>query len=369
MTCTSDQVIGNHLFSGRALGITNQGDIIQLHPDLRNDWHCITAHYGRIGLNHSHDVIWNVSLDLICSTPDCTPSVFYFGDALNHSSGVANRYCQIDEDWFRVVDYINSKNNFIELSHQLSVAVPDTLCFSSRAAFHSEQQQSIALPCYVKPSVSVDGVGIVRCANQAELSQAIGNLAWDVPFQIQTEVRAKSFLNLQYQATANGVERLAASEQILDGCSHSGNRYPVDDPPWDVVEPMARWMAQKGMKEIFAFDVAVSDSPDGRPYLAIECNPRFNGASYPTLIAQKLGIDSWSSETFLTTHRHLKEVDISDIEFNPSRSSGVILVNWGTIAAGRLVILLAGNRKQQADFRAALKARLGSRSMAAKLTD
>lgn len=356
MTCTSDQVVGNHLYSGRALGITNPGDIIQLHPALKPEWDSIQAHYDRVGLQYSHDVIWNVSLDLICETQDCKPSVFYFGDALNSSSAEAKRFCQVDEGWFRVVEYINSKNNFIELSQQLEIAVPPTQCFSSRAAFRPVQDQSG--PCYFKPSISVDGVGIKRCADQLELSQAVDNLGWEFPFQIQAEVMAKSFLNLQYQITPNGAERLAATEQILDGCSHSGNRYPVVDQPWELVEPMATWMADKGMKEIFAFDVAVSDSADGRPYLAIECNPRYNGASYPTLIARKLGIHSWSSETFFTSHRCLAELEIQDIEFDAELSKGIILVNWGTISLGKLMILLAGSLEQQAQLRATLRARL-----------
>ena len=93
-------------------------------------------------------------------------------------------------------------------------------------------------PCHViyKPSISVDGAGIVRCAKPADLSNAVEKLASDVPFQIQSEVHAHKFLNLQYQATDNGVKRIAASEQILDGCTHCGNRYPTDDQPWELYD-------------------------------------------------------------------------------------------------------------------------------------
>lgn len=79
--------------------------------------------------------------------------------------------------------------------------------------------------------------------------------------------------------TADGLERLAATEQILGGCVHQGNRFPVPHAPWECVEPMAKWLHREGMKRTFAFDVAVVPKGSGTDYLVIECNPRFNGAS------------------------------------------------------------------------------------------
>ncbi len=356
MTCTHEQVVGNHLYSGRVLGMTEPGDVVQLHPDLKPEWDAIANHYDRIGLSHSHDVIWKVCLDLISNTPECRPSVFYFGDAVHSGSPIAEQFRKVDEDWFRVVDFINSKNNFMQLANKLGVVVPHTLCFANKA--NLSMDQPFPLPCYVKPSVSVDGMGIVRCANQDQLSQTLNNWDSDFPFQIQAEVNASTFLNLQYQVTTDGVKRLAATEQILDGCSHSGNRYPTAHQPWDIVEPMAEWMAAQGMKEIFAFDVAVVEEPESTRYLAIECNPRFNGASYPTGIAHKLDIGSWSSETFTTSYRSLHKLDLKDIEFDPARGEGVVIVNWGSILVGKLAILLAGSIDTQDHLRTLLKQRL-----------
>ena len=63
MHCTADGVEGNDLYSGRALGLTEADDYIQLHPALKPLWKDITAHYRRVGLSHSENVIWDVSLD------------------------------------------------------------------------------------------------------------------------------------------------------------------------------------------------------------------------------------------------------------------------------------------------------------------
>jgi hypothetical protein len=63
MHCTAEGVTGNDLYSGRALGLTEPDDYIQLHPVLKPMWNDIAGHYRRIGLNHTENVIWDVSLD------------------------------------------------------------------------------------------------------------------------------------------------------------------------------------------------------------------------------------------------------------------------------------------------------------------
>ncbi|PZD71902.1 hypothetical protein C1752_04340 [Acaryochloris thomasi RCC1774] len=356
MTCTHEAVDGNHLYSGRVLGMTAPEDLIQLHPDLQPEWSAIIEHYRRVGLSPSANVIWDVSLKRMEEYPDHVPSVFYFGDALHQESCDRNYFHQLDQDWHSVVEFINSKNNFMQLAEELGVTVPQTQCYQETAEVTGE----IPYPCYLKPAVSVDGVGIVRCQTEAELDQALKEMPAHNSFQIQEEIVASAFLNLQYQATEESVKPLAASEQILDGCAHGGNRYPTAHQPWDLVTPMAQWMAQKGMKDVFAFDVAVDERGTKPRYLAIECNPRFNGASYPTGVAHKLGIESWSCETFRTDYRSLEQIDIKDIEFNPETGTGIIIVNWGPIQVGKLVILLAGSQEEQQTLKMALRAKLGS---------
>jgi hypothetical protein len=356
MTCTHDLVIGNHLYCSRVLGLTEPEDIIQLHPHLKPQWNAITEHYARIGLSHSQNVIWDVSLNILADYPNYDVSLFYFGNATSTSRCDQERFHQLDPNWFTAVEFMNSKNNFIQLAHELGVSVPKTFCFDNKSAITDFTQ--FPYPCYLKPAVSVDGAGISRCENQEQLTQALKTFTDDLPLQIQEEITASTFLNLQYQVTDNGLQRLATTEQILDGYAHCGNRYPSQHQPWELVEPMAEWMVQRGMKEIFAFDVAVVEEETQTRYLAIECNPRFNGASYPTGIAKKLKLSSWSSETFTTQYRSLDQIDLSGIEFNPKTDTGVAIVNWGCILVGKIGILLAGSVEQQHELRAMLKQRL-----------
>ena len=349
MSCTADGVAGNHLYSARALGISAPWDIIQLHPDLQPLMNDIAAHYKRIGLSCSQNIIWDLGLKHLGAHISYHPSVFYYGPDENQYWG--------DYDWKRVVSIINSKNNFVRLASHLGVDVPYTMCFDDAAEI-AVCFDDIIYPCYLKASISVAGVGIYRCRNQQDLEQAMRNFTTDVPVQIQEEIDADSFLNLQYRVSHGDCQRLAVSEQILDGFTHQGNRVPAGHEPWHVVDDMAAWLDRNGMKGIFAFDVAVINTPYGPRFTAIECNPRYNGATYPTLIAQKLGINEWSALTFDTRHRTLATLDLENIEYDPYTSQGVILVNWGTVLAGKLSLLLAGSPSQQKSLTLELESRL-----------
>ena len=225
--------------------------------------------------------------------------------------------------------------------------MPETWCFDNVEAIDYDSIRQIIFPCYLKAAISVSGVGIYRCDDEFEFREALTKFDDDVPVQVQEEVVTEIFLNMQYKVEGNDLIRLATSEQLLDGFVHQGNRFPASHEPWETVEPMAHWLKDHGMKGIFAFDVAVMQTDRGLRFPAIECNPRFNGASYPTMIAQKLDINEWSTITLSTEHKTLAEIDFTDIEFNSITGEGVIIVNWGTILEGKLVVLLAGSPTYQ----------------------
>lgn len=278
------------------------------------------------------------------------PSVFYFGPDEYENWG--------DNQWYETVDFINSKNNFMMLADELGIDVPKTLRFDNIAAIDQASINIINFPCYLKAAVSVSGVGIYRCENEGELKASMKKFNSVTPVQLQEEIKTEIFLNLQYKVVGNKVMRLTASEQILDGFAHKGNRVPAQYAPWETVDNMANWLKDHGVKGIFAFDVAVVQTEFGLRFPAIECNPRYNGATYPSLIAQKLGIPEWSAINFSTNHRNLKEIDLSDIEYDHKTGEGAVLVNWGPVLAGKLMILMAGSRAYQDALEIELEARL-----------
>ena len=350
MNCTAEGVVGNHLYSARALGITEPWDVIQLHEDLKPLWKDITEHYKRVGLRHSNEVVWYLDLKEIAAHIGYTPSVFFYGPEENQYWG--------DQNWLSAVEFINSKNNFMALAKELNVDVPTTLCFDAAEHIKLEELTEVVYPCYLKAAISVSGVGIYRCEDKDSLIGNIKKFEKGTPVQIQEEVIAESFLNMQYKIVGDELIRLEVSEQILDGFVHQGNRVPASYAPWEIIEPMAQWLLDQGMKGIFAFDVAINKTAQGLRFPAIECNPRFNGASYPTLIAHKLNISEWSAMTFNTRFCSLKEIDLSDIEYDSKTGEGAIIINWGTVSVGKLMILLAGSKQYQEALAIELEARL-----------
>ena len=348
LSCTHEGVAGNHLYSGRGLGLTKPNDIIQIHPFMKREWDGITAHYDRIGLPYTRNVIWDVSLDRLDEHSDLNESVFFFGPSENK--------VRSDHKRFRVVEYINDKNNFTALATHLCLDITQTRCFQGKQWFAGIEH--FYFPCYVKAAVSVAGKGIYRCENQMEVIQALSYFDEDVPLQVQNEIKTDVFLNMQYEATEEGVERLVVSEQILDGCVHQGNRYPACHEPWDSVEPMAQWLWEKGIRGIFAFDVGVVEAPDGIRFVPIECNPRYNGASYPSGIASRLQLSKWISRDLDTRHRTLDDIDLTNIEFNPETRTGIIVVNWGTILVGKIGVLITGSAEDQEQLEVILRTRL-----------
>jgi len=348
-SCSNEQVPGNDLYSGRALGLTEPSDIIQLHASLKQQWPYITKHYQSIELAFTQSVIWNTSYQLLSNYPQYQPSFFYYGDeACDNNS----KYY-----FYHIVNFIHSKNNFMSVAKDLDLPVPKTFCYYDKT-FISDTA-IFPYPCFLKAAVSVlSGAGIYRCENETELFNALNQFDNNAPIQIQEEVLARSFVNVQYKATSIGVERFAATDQLLNGYSHIGNRYPTKFSCWHVTDPLAQYLYNKGMEGIFAFDVAVIDEDNSINYRLIECNPYYNTVSYPTWIAKKLAIESWTAENFSTRIRSLRQLDLSGIEFNQQQGSGIILVNWGTILAGNISVLLVGSDTQQQALRQQLLKRI-----------
>ena len=350
MNCTVEDVVGKHLYSGRALGLSEPWDVIQLHPELEPLFPQIADHYRRVGLPFTEDVIWDIQRSHLGSRIGFEPDVFFFGPHENSYWGNGR--------WMEAVEYINSKNRFMQLARELGVDVPWTQCYDSPFDISDREIECFMYPCYLKAAVSESGAGIHRCTSPTELREALKSFSSATAVQVQEELIAETFLNLQYTVINGRPYRMAASEQILDGFSHQGNRVPVRYQPWQTVDIMADWLVKAGMRGIFAFDIAVVQTNNGLRFPAIECNPRYNGASYPTLIANKLGIRQWCSLTMNTRHRDIASIDLSGIEFDPKAGTGVIIINWGTVLAGSLMVLVAGQDDEQIVLTMALQERL-----------
>ncbi len=335
--------LGIETYPGRVLGATHEGDSIQLLPRLRSEWSSIVAHYRRIGLKHTHHVIWDTSYEVTYAYPNHTLSTFFFGEQA-HAVRENKRF-------YTIVQRMNSKNACMRLCDELTIPTPHTHCFARMP--EKPIEMFIDFPLYVKADTSVSGRGVVRCKDRAALTHVLSRISPMVPFQIQEEVRnVVAFINVQYRVRNGMLTRSMVTEQLLDGNTHKGNQYPTTFVPWKYTDPLAKYMHVRGMEDVFAFDLAIDTEG---AYRMLECNPRYNGSSYPSAVAHKLGIHSWSAYSFETRFRSLGDIELGALEYDCAKKSGVVLVNWGAVQQGVLGVLLAGTPCQQHEL--ALKLR------------
>jgi len=350
MDCGVTGVRGEYLYSGRALGISTPFDIIQLHPALMQEFQTISGHYDRIGLAYTDQIIWNVDFEEQRNYTQYQASYCHFGPA-------QHRVLR-NENWFQVVEFIQSRNLFIELAGQFGMRTPQTLCFDSSKQIEKDVINGLRFPCFLKAALPLAGAGSHYCASQRELRRRLAYFGTATPIQIQEALNTAGYLNLQYQVTGARLERLAITEKLLSSYQHIGDRYPSVHNAWFSVDVMARWLFSQGMRGIFSFDVAVVTDACGTDYLPIACLPRFNSASYATLVARKLAIPRWQLRSFQTGCRHLADLPLWELEYSPAEQRGIVLINWGTVQAGSLQILIAGTAEQQDSLRMELLRRL-----------
>lgn len=328
------------MYASRALCITAKDDVIQLPAELKKHWDFILAHYARVGLECCHQVVWSLNLDHIKDYPDRELSPFFFGKREN--------LFRPDEKRFQVTQFLNSKNNFIEFAFANGIRVPDTQVFKS--VFDIRYKNiNIDFPLYLKPEISLSGLGIVRCESGAALTRLLDHVVNEFPCQLQQALTVKCWLNFQFEEVDGKAQLFLVSEQIIKDNAHLGNIYPSKYADVKIFNEFAQLIVDLGMHGIFAFDVGVVESELGDQFFVIECNPRINAATYPATVAKKLQVGQWKSVTLKTSFRSYADFNMKDIEFNPVTAWGVVVINWGSIEHGNIMFMLIGTLEQQ-DF-------------------
>lgn len=332
--------LGLFKYSSRSLCISKTGDIIQLNPGLKAQWDWICRHYRRIGLDFSDEVIWDDSFEIIRELPPYDLSVFYFGQRAN--------MVRPDFDRLFITELMNSKNEFIRLCLKLGIPTPATFLYETKKDL--QDTADFKYPCRFKVARSVSGLGVHKCHDRDELEHCLSLIDDKTAFQIQEELPDATFINLQYEMNGQ-LSRLAATEQVIEGNSHAGNIFPTKYQPWSMTDRLAKNLVNRGLRGIFAFDLAVT----GRSCFAIEINPRVNGSTNTTVVAQKLGVPIWISKNFNCSKTSLEQIDLAETEFSQRTKTGAVVFNWGIADEGKLGIMICGNLRAQRKIEERLK--------------
>ena len=348
----------NGPYSDRALALSNAHDVVMLHPEDYPHAKWLIEHQQRVGLDPATLVFPKMDYRLVTNFQDYKLSTFIFDEETNKA--------RPDKERLAITKSMDSKNDFIQLCEALGIPVAKTWRYDSKDQLVS--MKHLEFPCYLKISTSITGKGVFRCENKLELQEYLDKVDSTIKFQIQEDMVAKhraiTFLNLQYYEEQARALPLLLTDQVLDGNVHVGNRHSNDisakyAKAWDVTSPLARYAAKFGMKGIFAYDVAVCQRENGDLYyLPVECNPRPNGSSYATAIADKLvgKCSPWTAKAVKTRHRSLKHINLGDLEFDRKRGSGVVVHIGSTISQGKLGVTFLGPPPIQRELEARLSA-------------
>lgn len=337
--------LGELGYASRGLCISEQSDIVQLPAFLETRFDWIYRHLQSAGLNPSANIVWDESLEttgkIIADNPGIEAVLYMFGRKA-HSVFP-------DEKRIWATELANSKNDFMKLCASLEVSIPKTFCYDRKAELPA--LDTFEYPVFLKSDVSVAGYGVVECADADSLKKALENVGDQVRFQVQKKVaNLIASINVQYRAVRGKAKRFAITEQVLEkGTYHIGNRYPALINPWSATDVIASVLSNMGVAGIFAFDVVIDNR--GRTFV-IECNPRFNGATTPTLVAKKLSIDNWQAVTF-KHYGDLNQLDLGKFLYNSEKKSGAVVLTWGV--EHKLGILIAGTEVEQAQIVSGLK--------------
>jgi len=331
---------GFEYYETRAHGCTQPGDVIQLDPDLKEDYPFAAEHYRQVGLDCTDQVVWDLSAKVADDFPDHHLSVYLFLDEVHAVRPDAKRLAATKR-------YLN-KNSFMRLC-QGKAPIPQTV-FGDTAGRVADYKH-MPFPLYVKGAISATGSSAYRCTTGQEVERAIKLMSGE--YQLQADVGPAEFLSVQYTITPEGeVKHLINTEQIIEGVEFVGTRYPTAYNPAEATQAIAQQAARDGIRGKMGIDVAVTQ--DGQ-YLVLECNPRWTGALYPMVIAQRLGAVEWSTARMPIQVDRLQDLALGDLVYDPGRKTGVVLINWGRVKYKWIELLFIGPKETQELLRLAVK--------------
>jgi len=341
------QKLGLYSYPARSFVASRPGDIFKVGLELRPAIEWLMDHYGRIGISHTTDIVYDYDF-FPDRYPDYRLSVFFFGVEANR--------IRPDEKRLFATKFFNSKNNVMKLAQAIGVRTPATEFFSSAWDVDLGKYASRKFPLVAKISNSVSGLGFKKCCNVTDLIsvlEKIEKIPNKTEWQIQEFLDGAKFLSAQWW-----IDEIGQSHFITGTCNfiegegnHAGNWSDTDIPHEGLekfTSGIAMRGAQMGLRDWIGFDVAFYR---GKFYL-IECNPRYTGAAYPFVAVQKLfGAEAtkvfWAHKSYDVNRKSINEFSLNGAEYDPEKGTGWIVINPGplTVGDGKIGALWIGKKE------------------------
>jgi len=181
----------------------------------------------------------------------------------------------------RLFDALNDKWQFFELAREHGLPVPDTWIVQGPAALRAMVASGErALPLVVKPVTGMGGNGVCMIDTSEQLEAL--DFPPDAPMLVQTRAPGR---DRDISVLADRGRLIGWAVQRRDG-----NTYDFSDRP-ALRSMIERFVAAIGLSGLAHFDAI--ESPDGRDYQIIECNPRVWYSIFAIAAAGLNIVDVW----------------------------------------------------------------------------
>lgn len=256
------------------------------------------------------------------------------------------------------VQFWENKSKFL---HECATSPAVCTVLSIPQTYHSSDagEPQFTGPCWFKPVVGASGNGTEPCESKEDFVSLLDRFrVAGEDFQIQEHVPGEN-LSAQLWVDDAGAQVLSTTDQIMGGdhlCEHIGNNYPSTGAQQllPVAQALGDFVQASGYQGPCGFDFR-RHKGTGRVYL-LEMNARLTGAHYPGALAGLLGFTQWrhimvegvrpgplqtDPATFMG---HLRK---NDLLWTNKTQTGVVPWYIGTLPAGKVMLLIPGDCKQQ----------------------
>ncbi len=310
-------------FTLTALCLSKTQDIVQISSSKKKDYDWLNNHFKVCKLG--------VSQNILCSDEQLPLPKGFKLSQYKESYGSGT---------YSPSEYFDNKKNFLEFAKNNDGAIPSTKFYDCMTEI-----KSIDHPVMLKTNVSSAGSGSYFIESTADLKRVPRN----TPLHVQEYIQdIKSSMSLQYIITPAGYTYLGATKMFIDkdfawiGCCPS----EYDAQLLVVYNQIVKKMHDLGLRGPLSLDFLQRCS--GK-FVVLECNPRFGGGTYPSMLAQRLNITQWLYRKFkIQNFKQLESINQKhNIFYNPVTQKGILVLHWEKDRNIICNIFIAGNDSEQ----------------------
>ena len=321
--CQQEKITPDY-HTGLPLCLSTHNDIVQISLEHKDDYPWIKAHYAKIGLPVSKNIIWSNK------TPN--PRQNYKLSSFIYEENTWNNNKQLLD----IVNLLDNKNTFLPLAQQHGIDIPDTHYFDNKKLITYS-----TYPYVLKTAFGHSGLGNYLIEQPSNLDKVPPNTPLNIQPFLENRVQDCSVHFYVKDQKAHYTWTIVDTISSRFGWE-GGKPAPLPSHFKEKHQDFANHIASMGMKGHFCFDFILTSD---QQFLLNECNPRFCASSYPSLVDKRLQLEGkWLFKKVYFNHEDFLQ-RITSLTYDKAKGYGVIIIGW-TFHAKQARIMLIGNDQE-----------------------